>query len=55
LPKLLEKFSSIENQVTKVVTDIGGVTSDIKENPSVLLWGQKGKTAPAVKSAPGHR
>jgi phospholipid/cholesterol/gamma-HCH transport system substrate-binding protein len=55
LPKLLEKFSSIENQVTKVVTDIGGVTSDIKENPSVLLWGPKGKTAPGSESTPRHR
>jgi len=54
-PKLLEKFSSIENQVKKVVTDIGGVTSEIKEDPSLLLKGPKGKTAPADKTAPGHR
>jgi phospholipid/cholesterol/gamma-HCH transport system substrate-binding protein len=55
LPKLLEKFSSIENQVTKVVTDIGGVTSEIKENPSLLLRAPKEKTAPADKNALGHR
>ena len=55
LPKLLEKFSSIENQVKNVVTDIGAVTSEIKENPSLLLRGPKEKTTPAVKSAPGHR
>ena len=58
LPKLLEKFSSIENQVKKVVTDIGGVTTEIKENPSVLLRGKapKEKTAPtpAAKMAPEH-
>jgi phospholipid/cholesterol/gamma-HCH transport system substrate-binding protein len=54
LPKLLEKFSSIENQVTKVVTDIGGVTSEIKEDPSLLLRG-KPKAAPANKATPGHR
>jgi phospholipid/cholesterol/gamma-HCH transport system substrate-binding protein len=54
LPKLLEKFSSIENQVTKVVTDIGGVASEIKEDPSLLLRG-KPKTAPANKVTPGHR
>jgi phospholipid/cholesterol/gamma-HCH transport system substrate-binding protein len=54
LPKLLEKFSSIENQVTKVVTDIGGVTSEIKEDPSLLLRG-KPKPAPENKVAPGHR
>ena len=55
LPKLLEKFSSIENQVKNVVTDIGAVTSEIKENPSLLLRGPKEKTTSAVKSAPGHR
>ena len=55
LPKLLEKFSAIENQVKKVVTDIGAVTSDIKENPSLLLKGPKEKTAPAERTTPGHR
>jgi phospholipid/cholesterol/gamma-HCH transport system substrate-binding protein len=55
LPKLLEKFSAIENQVKKVVTDIGAVTSDIKENPSLLLRAPKEKTAPADKKAPGNR
>jgi phospholipid/cholesterol/gamma-HCH transport system substrate-binding protein len=55
LPKLLEKFSSIENQVKKVVTDVGAVTSEIKENPSLLLRAPKEKTAPPERSAPGHR
>jgi phospholipid/cholesterol/gamma-HCH transport system substrate-binding protein len=59
LPKLLEKFSSIENQVTKVVTDIGGVTSEIKEDPSLLLRGKPkaapANGAPANKVTPGHR
>jgi phospholipid/cholesterol/gamma-HCH transport system substrate-binding protein len=60
LPKLLEKFSSIENQVTKVVTDIGGVTSEIKENPSLLLRPPRDKAAPdkataASRASPGHR
>ena len=55
LPKLLDKFSSIETQVKKVVTDIGAVTSEIKEDPSLLLKGPKAKTAPADKTAPGHR
>jgi phospholipid/cholesterol/gamma-HCH transport system substrate-binding protein len=54
LPKLLEKFSAIENQVKKVVTDIGAVTSEIKEDPSVLLRGPKVKTAPVEKHAPGQ-
>jgi phospholipid/cholesterol/gamma-HCH transport system substrate-binding protein len=59
LPKILEKFSSIENQVKKVVTDVGGVTNEIKENPSLLLRGKPPKekaTAPDKpdKNALGH-
>jgi phospholipid/cholesterol/gamma-HCH transport system substrate-binding protein len=45
LPKLLEKFSGIENQVSKVVSDVGSVTSQIKENPSVLLKGPREKSS----------
>lgn len=41
LPKVVAKFSSIEDQTKKVVTDIGEVTAHIKENPSVLLRGPK--------------
>jgi phospholipid/cholesterol/gamma-HCH transport system substrate-binding protein len=59
LPKLLEKFSGIENQVSKVVSDVGSVTSQIKENPSVLLKGPPEKSSPEksspAKSTPGHR
>jgi phospholipid/cholesterol/gamma-HCH transport system substrate-binding protein len=55
LPKLLEKFSSIEVQTKKVLTDVSGVTSEIKENPSVLLWGPKQKAAPADKKARDQR
>ena len=55
LPKLLERFSSIEVQARKVLTDVGGVTNEIKENPSVLLWGPKGKSAPVDKNARGQR
>jgi phospholipid/cholesterol/gamma-HCH transport system substrate-binding protein len=51
LPKLLERFGSIETQVKKVLTDVGGVTSEIKEDPSVLLKGPKEKPAPADKNA----
>lgn len=55
LPKLLERFASIENQVRKVLTDVSGVTSEIKEDPSVLLRGRKEKPAPADKNATRHR
>jgi phospholipid/cholesterol/gamma-HCH transport system substrate-binding protein len=56
LPQLLEKFSSIENQVKKVVTDVSGVTHEIKEKPSLLLFGRPSKeTPPPVdKNALGH-
>jgi phospholipid/cholesterol/gamma-HCH transport system substrate-binding protein len=51
LPKLLERFGSIESQVKKVLTDVSGVTSEIKEDPSVLLKGPKEKPVPADKNA----
>jgi phospholipid/cholesterol/gamma-HCH transport system substrate-binding protein len=54
LPKLLERFSSIEGQVKKVLTDVSGVTSEIKENPSLLLRGPKEKQTPVSKNAMGH-
>jgi phospholipid/cholesterol/gamma-HCH transport system substrate-binding protein len=37
LPKLVRKFSAIEDQVKKVVTSVGGLTEKVKENPSLLL------------------
>jgi phospholipid/cholesterol/gamma-HCH transport system substrate-binding protein len=37
LPKLVDKFSSIEDQVKKVVTGVGNLTDKVKENPSLLL------------------
>ncbi len=37
LPKVVEKFSAIENQTKKVVTDIGALTEKVKANPSLLL------------------
>ena len=37
LPKVVAKFSSLEDQTKKVVTDIGEVTEKVKENPSLLL------------------
>jgi phospholipid/cholesterol/gamma-HCH transport system substrate-binding protein len=51
LPKVIGKFSSIEDKVQKVVTDVGGVTKQIKDDPSVLLKGPKEKPAPASARA----
>jgi phospholipid/cholesterol/gamma-HCH transport system substrate-binding protein len=43
LPKVVEKFGKLEDRASKVVSDVGGVTGKIKENPSVLLFGSKDK------------
>jgi hypothetical protein len=47
LPRILEKFSAIEDQTKKVVTDVGEVTGRIKENPLLRLGAPKEKPAPA--------
>ena len=46
LPKVIEKFSAIEDQVKKVMSDVGGLTSKLKENPSLLLKAPKENAAP---------
>ncbi len=43
LPKVLAKFSNLEDRAGKVVADVGGLTSKLKENPSLLLKGPKEK------------
>lgn len=37
LPKVVEKFSALEDQVKKVVTNAGALTKKVKANPSLLL------------------
>jgi phospholipid/cholesterol/gamma-HCH transport system substrate-binding protein len=37
LPKVIEKFSAIEDRTKKVVTDLGEVTGKIKNNPLLKL------------------
>jgi phospholipid/cholesterol/gamma-HCH transport system substrate-binding protein len=49
LPKVIEKFSSIEGQAKKVLTDVGEVTSKVKEDPSLLLRRPKQKADPDSK------
>lgn len=41
LPKLVDKFSAIEDQIQKVVTNVGAVTNKVKANPSLLLRSPK--------------
>jgi phospholipid/cholesterol/gamma-HCH transport system substrate-binding protein len=53
LPKVIEKFSAIEEQTKKVVTDVGDVTGRVKESPIMKLFPAKEKTTsePAEKAA----
>ena len=37
LPKVIAKFSVIEDQTKKVVSDVGETAAKVKENPSLLL------------------
>ncbi|HEX7271117.1 MAG TPA: MlaD family protein [Casimicrobiaceae bacterium] len=47
LPKVIAKFSAIEDKTNKVVADVGGLTARLKENPSLLIWPSKEKDKPA--------
>jgi phospholipid/cholesterol/gamma-HCH transport system substrate-binding protein len=49
LPKVVEKMSAIEDQAKKVLGEVGGVTRQIKEDPSVLLKGPKDKSDDKAK------
>ena len=53
LPKVIEKFSAIEEQTKKVVTDVGEVTGRVKESPIMKIFPAKEKTTsePAEKAA----
>jgi len=55
LPKVIEKFGRLEDKASKVVADVGGVTGQIKENPSVLLFGKKDKEKEKDKSASSQK
>lgn len=37
LPNLVDKFSAIEDQIKKAVTNVDAVTNKVKANPSLLL------------------
>jgi len=49
LPKAIEKFTGIENQAKKVLSDVGEVAAKVKENPSLLLRRPKEKGAAGEK------
>jgi len=39
LPKMVGKFSAIEDQIKKVLTGVGALTDKVKDKPSLLLRG----------------
>lgn len=43
LPKLIDKFSAVSDKAKTVLADVQEVTTQVKDNPSVLLWGSKNK------------
>ena len=49
LPRIVEKFSAIEDQIKKVVTSVGGVTEKVKADPSLLLRRPEKERTPAGK------
>jgi phospholipid/cholesterol/gamma-HCH transport system substrate-binding protein len=51
LPRVIEKFSSLEDRAAKVVSDVSSVTGEIKEDPTVLLRGRKEKSAKSTDRA----
>jgi len=53
LPKLIAKFSALEDKAGKVVSDVGAVTTQIKENPSLLLRGPREKTPEKIPPSTG--
>lgn len=52
LPKILEKFSAIEDQTKKVATDVGEVAGRVKDSPLLRLVAPKDKAAPAPPETP---
>jgi hypothetical protein len=55
LPKVVAKLSALEDQIKKVVTGVGAVTAEVKEDPSVLVFGSKKKEpAPSLRGVAGQ-
>ena len=52
LPKVIERLGGLEEQANRAVSDVRGVTQEIKENPSVLIWGSKNKKEKSESDMP---
>jgi phospholipid/cholesterol/gamma-HCH transport system substrate-binding protein len=48
LPKAIDRFVALENRAGKVLSDVGATTSEIKENPSSLIWGRSKSASEAA-------
>lgn len=53
LPKLVEKFSAIEDQVKKVVKTVGGLTDKVTDDPTLLLRRPDKKSNVGAAKSPG--
>lgn len=54
LPKVIEKFSAIEDQTRTVLTGIGDVTGKLKNNPLLQLGAPSDKAAPSTSKPTGR-
>jgi phospholipid/cholesterol/gamma-HCH transport system substrate-binding protein len=48
LPKAIDRLVALENRAGKVLSDVGATTSEIKENPSSLIWGRSKNASEAA-------
>lgn len=58
LPRVIEKFSAIEDQTKRVVTDVGEVTGRVKESPVMQILAppkDKAAASPPPATKPSHR
>jgi phospholipid/cholesterol/gamma-HCH transport system substrate-binding protein len=51
LPNVIEKFSTIETKASRVIGDVGELTTKLKKDPSLLL--RRPKAEPAAEAAAG--
>ena len=52
LPRVVEKFTAIEDQAKGVLNDVGALATKVKENPSLLLRRPKEKDKEPVNAEP---
>ncbi len=55
LPVVIEKFSALEDQMKRVLGDVGALTAKVKENPSLLLRRPRKKDLESERSEAARR